>query len=219
MVKIKNIMQDREINRHKSLREFIQFANEKAKYLTSICLAGLILVLFQPNTLYAQSYSLSVDKLGTGSGTVTSSPAGIDCGSDCYEVYGATTVVTLTAAPDVGFVFAGWSGDCLGTGPCIVTMDSSKDITATFNPSIPSILSGDYHLVRDNYIGTYTFDGVGNVSFEYWTHPYDPAIYHYIAGTASYAVTTAWEVTVSNIHYTDGTPSTPADPAACFQYG
>ncbi|MDQ7786428.1 MAG: DUF1566 domain-containing protein [Thermodesulfovibrionales bacterium] len=75
---------------------------------------------------------LSVSKSGTGTGTVTSTPAGINCGSDCIEIYNAGTSVTLTAAPDAGSGFAGWSGVCTGTGACIVTMDAAKSVTAAF---------------------------------------------------------------------------------------
>ena len=75
--------------------------------------------------------SLTVSKSGTG--TVTSSPAGISCGNDCTETYPAGTVVTLTADPSNGSTFAGWSGACSGTNPtCQVTMDASKAVTATF---------------------------------------------------------------------------------------
>jgi hypothetical protein len=42
---------------------------------------------------------LAVLKSGPGQGTVTSSPAGINCGADCTENYTAGTAVTLTAAP------------------------------------------------------------------------------------------------------------------------
>ncbi len=42
------------------------------------------------------TYTLTVAKAGTGSGTVTSSPAGISCGADCSEPYNSGTVVTLT---------------------------------------------------------------------------------------------------------------------------
>ncbi|HJW90350.1 MAG TPA: metallophosphoesterase, partial [Anaerolineales bacterium] len=48
------------------------------------------------------TYTLTVNKTGIGSGTVTSNPAGIDCGSDCSEAYAPNTSVTLTAAPDPG---------------------------------------------------------------------------------------------------------------------
>ena len=78
-------------------------------------------------------YTLSISKSGTGSGTVTSSPAGINCGSDCSEAYNQGTVVTLTATSSSGSTFTGWSGGgCSGTGSCTVTMDANKTITATF---------------------------------------------------------------------------------------
>ncbi len=69
----------------------------------------------------------------SGSGTVTSAPAGIDCGRDCREAYPSGKTVTLTATPDSGWKFAGWSGACSGTGTCQVTMDQDRAVTATFN--------------------------------------------------------------------------------------
>src|SRR5262249_4865312 len=83
--------------------------------------------------LQAQTFPLTVGKAGNGSGAVTSSPAGIDCGSDCSENYARGTLVTLIASPDVGSTFAGWSGACSGTGPCSATMNAAKAVTATFN--------------------------------------------------------------------------------------
>ncbi|MFN8633066.1 MAG: hypothetical protein U0893_04365 [Chloroflexota bacterium] len=76
-------------------------------------------------------FPLTVTKYGAGSGTVTSTPPGINCGSDCAENYVAGTVVTLTASP-IGSYFAGWSGACSGSGTCQATMNSSKGVTATF---------------------------------------------------------------------------------------
>ena len=63
-------------------------------------------------------YALAVTKQGSGSGTVTSSPAGILCGAACLASYVHGTVVTLTATPAAGSVFAGWTGACTGTGAC-----------------------------------------------------------------------------------------------------
>ncbi len=66
---------------------------------------------------------------------MTSSPAGIDCGSDCSEAYATGTAVTLTAAPGGTLpVFLGWAGDCTGTGGCTVTMDGDKSVIALFGP-------------------------------------------------------------------------------------
>ncbi len=79
-------------------------------------------------------YTLTVSKAGTGSGTVTSSPAGINCGADCSEVYGAGTVVSLTAGAASGSTFAGWSGDA-DCSDGMVTMSVARSCSATFNSS------------------------------------------------------------------------------------
>lgn len=66
---------------------------------------------------YGNDVTLDVNIIGAGSGVVTSMPAGIDCGTminDCTEDYNNQTLVTLTAVPDVGSVFLGWSDDCTG---------------------------------------------------------------------------------------------------------
>ena len=88
---------------------------------------------------------LTVTKAGSGSGSVLSSPGGIDCGSDCSEPYNLNTSVTLTATPTnpTTSTFAGWSGSgCTGMGSCVVTMDASKSVTATFN-EVPRRSHGD----------------------------------------------------------------------------
>ncbi|HEV8674423.1 MAG TPA: hypothetical protein VGX21_10285 [Methylomirabilota bacterium] len=67
----------------------------------------------------------------SGSGTV--SGPGIACGGDCTETYTIGTVVTLTATPAPGFIFAGWGGACGGTGPCTFTVTPGPiSVTATF---------------------------------------------------------------------------------------
>ncbi len=78
-------------------------------------------------------YQLSVAKTGTGTGTVTSVPPGINCGIDCKEIYPEGTQVTLTAQADPGFIFKGWSGGCTGTGTCTITMNSDTIVTAMFS--------------------------------------------------------------------------------------
>ena len=81
----------------------------------------------------SKQFTLTVNKAGSGTGTVTSDPAGIFCGADCIENYVVNTVVTLTATPDANSAFTGWSGDCSGTGlTTTVTMDADKTCTATF---------------------------------------------------------------------------------------
>ena len=79
------------------------------------------------------SPGLTVTLSGDASGTVTSSPAGINCGNDCTESYASGTGVTLTAEPAQGASFAGWSGACTGTQhDCTLTMNGAKSVTATF---------------------------------------------------------------------------------------
>jgi uncharacterized repeat protein (TIGR02543 family) len=79
------------------------------------------------------SYALRVSKSGTGTGLVTSAPAGINCGLDCSEAYSYGTLVTLIATADPSSTFTGWSlANCLGTGSCQVTMDAAKSVTVNF---------------------------------------------------------------------------------------
>ena len=71
---------------------------------------------------------------GTGDGTVTSSPVGIDCGGTCSGQFEEGTSVSLTPTPAPGSVFAGWSSGCSGTGPCSIT--SAATVIARFNVAI-----------------------------------------------------------------------------------
>ena len=75
--------------------------------------------------------TLAVTLSGTGSGTVTSSPPGINCGVDCSESYSFGTVVTLTTTADMNSTFGGWTGDPDCTDGS-VTMDAAHGCTATF---------------------------------------------------------------------------------------
>jgi photosystem II stability/assembly factor-like uncharacterized protein len=84
--------------------------------------------------------SLTVSKPGSGNGTVTSDPVGIDCGTACWESYDPGTAVTLTATAESGSTFTGWSGECSGTGTCSVTVNSDKAVVAVFD------LQGQYGL-------------------------------------------------------------------------
>jgi hypothetical protein len=79
--------------------------------------------------------TLSVTKSGTGAGTVTSSPGGVACGTDCTETVVVGTRVTLTATANAGSVFTGWSGACSGTAACVVTVNAATTVTAAFNGS------------------------------------------------------------------------------------
>jgi hypothetical protein len=76
---------------------------------------------------------VNVKKKGKGKGLITSAPTGVTCGTDCTESYAYSTLVTLTAAPEPGSAFAGWSGDCTGTGACVVTATQARNVDATFS--------------------------------------------------------------------------------------
>jgi uncharacterized delta-60 repeat protein len=84
-------------------------------------------------------FSLSVAKIGTGSGSVQSAPAGINCGPACSGSFDDGAGVTLTATPAGGSAFAAWSGaGCGGTGACALTMSVDQTVTATFNAVPPT---------------------------------------------------------------------------------
>jgi hypothetical protein len=78
--------------------------------------------------------SLTVKKAGVGTGTVSSEPAGINCGSTCTAKFTQGSKVTLKATAVSGSTFAGWSGEgCTGTGTCVVTLEEANaTVTATF---------------------------------------------------------------------------------------
>ena len=82
---------------------------------------------------FTMDQQLVVTKAGSGQGSVTSNPAGIDCGVTCDASFTQGTVVTLTASADSNSIFVGWSGACSGTGDCVVTMTAAQNVTATFN--------------------------------------------------------------------------------------
>jgi hypothetical protein len=78
--------------------------------------------------------TLTVTKSGNGSGTVTSSSGGVDCGSTCGPVaFDKGASVTLTAHPASGSSFVGWSGGgCSGNGSCTVGLESNTAVAAVF---------------------------------------------------------------------------------------
>ncbi len=78
-------------------------------------------------------FGLEVTALGTGTGSVVSTPDGINCPNDCNESFPAGTQVNLVATPAPGNVFAGWGGACSGVTDCVVAMNQARAVTAEFN--------------------------------------------------------------------------------------
>ena len=77
--------------------------------------------------------TINVSTSGTGDGTVTSNPVGINCPTGCEAELNSGASVTLTATPEPGSAFAGWSGGgCSGTGSCQVILNSATAVDAEF---------------------------------------------------------------------------------------
>jgi hypothetical protein len=84
-------------------------------------------------------HSLTISQPGSGRGTVTISPAQINCSATCSYAFDSGTRWTLTATPARGSAFTGWSGACTTTtATCTVTLNSDMSATATFR-SLPAI--------------------------------------------------------------------------------
>jgi galactose oxidase-like protein/List-Bact-rpt repeat protein len=90
------------------------------------------------------TFTLNVSGDGDGNGTVTSQvnltpainctvTAGSAVSGACSATYSENTSVTLTAAAASGHTFAGWSGNCGGTGTCVLTMAASRAVAAAFS--------------------------------------------------------------------------------------
>jgi hypothetical protein len=90
--------------------------------------------------LAGPAFTLEVTLSGGGAGHVGSAPSGIDCGSDCSHLYAEGVSVTLTAAPDAASSFAGWTGDCSGTGACVIELTEDRFVGAAFDALPPRTL-------------------------------------------------------------------------------
>jgi hypothetical protein len=77
-------------------------------------------------------FVLSVNR--SNAGTVTSSPAGISCGTTCSAKFDSGTTVSLTATPPAGATFLGWGGGCAGVAPvCSVSLSKDTAVQANFS--------------------------------------------------------------------------------------
>jgi hypothetical protein len=122
----------------------------------SITIAGKIYTVTQSGVIIViVGSTLTVST--TGSGTVSSTPVGIACGSTCSATFNSGTSVTLTATPASGYRFTGWGGACVGTAittvttTCTLTMTAAKSVTASFVS-----LTGTLAPYTDNGDGTVT---------------------------------------------------------------
>jgi RHS repeat-associated protein len=82
----------------------------------------------------AFAVTLTVQRAGSGFGTVSGNGGAIDCGAVCGGDFAAGTQITLAAAPAAGSQFTGWLGTCTGTSACTFTIEANETATATFAP-------------------------------------------------------------------------------------
>jgi levanase/fructan beta-fructosidase len=123
--------------------------------------------------------------------------------------YDEGTIVTITATPDAGYQFDGWSGDAgaSGSNPLSVTMDSDKSITANFSVSTETWRKVDSHDPSVTLSGT-GYDSYTDAPFAYmntWYPIWDGSASFTFTGTRVryYAVTSKWNGDASII--IDGT--------------
>jgi PKD repeat protein len=119
-------------------------------------------------TVSSSLYNLTVNVSGKGS--VTSSPAGIDCPGDCSEAYASGAGVVLTATAEENWRFSGWGGACSGTGSCLLTMDSDQGVTATFECTISF---SDLPVWGEDYILAVACEGIMAGYDDNTFQPYD----------------------------------------------
>jgi phospholipase C len=105
--------------------------------LLSLALAGCRGIVPIPPA-GSQTVTMSVTMAGAGTGTVTSSPAGINCPATCSASFPQNTQVTLSETPATSDVFSGWSGGCTGNATCSIMLSAANSVTATFGPASAS---------------------------------------------------------------------------------
>lgn len=94
-----------------------------------------------------RTYTLTVSKIGTPTGQISSAPSGINCGSTCSYSFPEDSTVNIgpygyslpNKTPPTNPPFTGWSGSgCSGLGQCQIRMNSDKTVTAYYGSFYPS---------------------------------------------------------------------------------
>jgi phospholipase C len=131
---------------------------------TATCAVTLNAATTVTATFNPAPVQLTVQNTGTGTGSVSSEPAGITCGTTCSASFPNGTSVTLTATPATGSAFAGWSGACTGAATCVVDLTAAATATATFNTASLSSINHIIVLAQENR----SFDSYFGALREYW---------------------------------------------------
>jgi hypothetical protein len=104
-----------------------------ATALAALALAALAVIWIPRAAGSPGAQTLTVDNANAYDGSVTSSPAGISCGSHCSAAFPSGSTVTLTATPREEDAFSGFHGDCSGPAlRCTLTMDAAKTVHVNF---------------------------------------------------------------------------------------
>ena len=118
---------------------------------TGACVVTLTTPRNVSATFTRQQFPITVATVGNG--TVTSTPAGFECGATCSADFDAASTVQLSANPAAGWRFDGWSGACSGSGACSVQVFGAESATATFvqqfTLSVTASGSGAGHVTSD----------------------------------------------------------------------
>jgi hypothetical protein len=182
--------------------------------------------------------TLTVMTGGTGTGTVTSNPAGISCavGATCTANYSSGTAVTLTATPATGSRLAAWGGACSGTGSCMVTMSTAQTVTASFAREMGSLsvtLSGlpsgtsvdlnitgpdGFNVTRNTLTGTgFSFSDVGTGMYTVTAPNTTVSGTQYTAPLQSATVDFGTHPTINVVYSAPASPPTNVVATAIFQ--
>lgn len=146
-------------------------------------------VLAVPMSAYTGT--LTIAKTGYGSGLVTSNSGGINCGTTCT---GTDTSLTLTATPDAGSIFTGWSGGgCAGTGTCTIVMSSDATVTAMFDTILPWVTVNP--VANPSKTSTQTLTGTMKAGSTVTLSANTAAAF----GALTYPTSTSWQCVVNNL--------------------
>lgn len=128
--------------------------------LAALALAALLGSSVSP--VAASALQLTIQKVGSGSGTVISTQAGIACGTDCASSFASGTIVSLAATAANGSTFTDWGGACAGishTSRCRLSMDAVKTVKVAFklNAELALTMAASPNPVSAGQLLMYTF--------------------------------------------------------------